>query len=348
MVTVLSVNPARPTSQPPLPIELIWKIIDLLVPSEGSLVPRDHALTRTLLNLALACRITHYKAHELLLTCCMHLNSQTALRRFNIATEGCLLDCGAHHRTHGREMYLAPFTHRNQVTEASAGEIDVTFSMLAGSLRRLVLDFPWRGFYPEGGDGQPTIILGRAFRRLRAIEEFVSVSDDLPLDVPQEEPDYQYVAWSTWPQLRRLSLSSPYIDAKSVEALLRCPHLTHLVIAKPRGWDDPLPDDLAQRVSWDRLGLRRMTVLRNARRPARRFDWRSRNDTPGFGQSFLGRLITTLADRVSERTPQPEIRYVDVPPVPYDPTDRVEVWIREHALDGTIWDSHGRLYEPVA
>ncbi|KAL3450545.1 hypothetical protein BJX65DRAFT_270978 [Aspergillus insuetus] len=347
MVTFLTLITDTVPSQPTFPTELIWQIIDCLIPSESALIPTHNAVTRTLLSLSLASRLTHYKAHELLMTYCIHLSSQRALKTFNTTSQGCLPDCEAQCRRQAQSMVLAPFTHRNQVTPASARDIDATFSMLAGTLRRLVLDFPWRGFYPESGGYETAIILGRAFRRLSAIEEFVSIADGLPLDVPSEEPDYQYVAWSTWPRLRRLSLRSPRIDTTFVEALLGCRHLTHLVVAEPRALEHPLPGDLANRVSWAELGLRRMTIVSHARQEYWLQNEEYREHYPEFESSLLGRLMRTFEERLRGSTVHPKMGYVGIRCVMTDPIDRIDAWLHQHALGGTIWDSHGQLYEPV-
>jgi hypothetical protein len=244
-------------------------------------------------------------------------------------------------------MVVAPFTHRNLVTPFSAREMDVTFSTLAGSLRRLVLDFPFRGFYPDNHGYQTGMILGRAFRRLSAIEEFVSIADGLPVDFPSEESNYQYVAWSTWPRLRRLSLRHPRIDKKFVEALLRCPQLTHLVVAEPTGLEDSLPGDLASRVAWAELGLCRMTIVSHAQQEYWTRNRAYGNNAPEFELSLLGRLMRTFAKHLPDSTAQHEMGYVGIRCVMTDPVDRIDAWIRGHALIGTIWDSHGQLYEPV-
>ncbi|KAL3495009.1 hypothetical protein BJX62DRAFT_233660 [Aspergillus germanicus] len=291
--------------------------------------------------------MTHYKAHKLLMTHCIHLSSQRALKTFNTTTQGCLPDCEAQRRTRAESMVLAPFTHRNQLTPAFAQEIDILFSTLAGSLRRLVLDFPFHGFYPDNGGYQTGIILGRAFKRLSAIEEFVSIADALRLDFPSEESNYQYVAWSTWPRLRRLSLRSARIDKKFVEALLRCPYLTHLVIAEPRGLEDPLPGDLANRVAWGELGLCRMTIVSHAQQEYWTRNRASGNHAREFELSLLGRLMRTFGERLPGNTAQPEMGYVGIRCVMTDPVDRIDAWLRQHALDGTIWESHGQLYQLV-
>ncbi|KAL3459306.1 hypothetical protein BJX64DRAFT_291283 [Aspergillus heterothallicus] len=346
MVTFLSLAPATLESRPALPTELIWRIIDSLVPSGSTLIPRDHPITRTLLSLSLASRLTHYRAHELLLMHCVHINSPTVIERFNAANDGCIPDCGIHHRTHTKAMYLAPFEHRNQLTTDPVREIDTMLSMLAGSLRRLILDFPWRGFWPDHGDLEPTIILACAFRRLSALEEFVSLADDLPLDLPQEDSDYEPLAWSTWPRLRRLSLNHPCINEEFVEALVRCPHLTHLVFNDPRELTRPLPAELAERVSWERMGLERVTVVYNIPHDYWGNIRRYRARKPQIDKSFLGRLIMTL--REGKTAVQPELGCVDMSFDELYENPPGQSWLRERAIDGTIWDFPGVLYEPVA
>ncbi|KAL4864663.1 hypothetical protein BDV12DRAFT_200901 [Aspergillus spectabilis] len=125
-------------SPPLLPTELILQIIEALIPPESlTFLPPHHLVTRTLLSLSLTSRLTHYLAHQLLMTHCIYLNSQTGLEDFSTVPRGCLPECRIQRRTHSRSICLAPFSHRNEVTIHPATRIDILFSMLAVSLRRL-------------------------------------------------------------------------------------------------------------------------------------------------------------------------------------------------------------------
>jgi hypothetical protein len=57
--------------------------------------------------------------------------------------------------------------------------------------------------------------------------------------------------------------------------------------------------------------------------------------------------MVTFADGAPASIGRPAMRYVDIPFVLFDPIDRIEAWLREYALDGTMWESHGHMYEPA-
>ncbi|KAL2851091.1 hypothetical protein BJY01DRAFT_209465 [Aspergillus pseudoustus] len=348
MVTFLSSDPIIATPQQVLPTELIFQVIESLIPSyPPPVLPPHHVVTRTFLSLCLTSKSTHYIAHGLFIQHCIYLGSLPGLQAFSGASPGCLPECPIQRHTHSTSMYLAPFRHRDEVTNGPAIQISDMFSTLAGSLRRLVLDFPWRGFYPESDSRQASIILARAFRRLSAIEEFVSIEDDLPLDLPQEEDNYIHEAWSAWPRLRALSLNSPRITEGFVQAFQRCPNLTHVVFAKPLGLTEPLPAEALDVVAQMRLRLQRVTFVETTRGWdfwARIQDYQRM--VREFDRSFLGGLMARSGDEQGTGSPVLELRYVGIPSVPPNQNDITAPWVRDRVMDATIWGSHGECYAP--
>ncbi|KAL2833155.1 hypothetical protein BJY01DRAFT_225368 [Aspergillus pseudoustus] len=351
-------------TKPVLPPEVILIIIEDLIPSEAVILPPIDPVTRTLHSLTLASRITYCFANPLLLKHCFHISSTAQVER--------LLKCSVPSTPQGTtdinhpesrsqisSLYLDPTIDPSHTAYSAATQIATLFSTHCGNLRRLVLDTTWTSFYNCEDSAQT---LTEAFRSLPAIEEFVSIQETRSLrrrgkeHIPRE-------LWAHWPRLRRLALYGAFLGQIFIAAIQECPRLTHLVLGSPMGSLYPLPDNVAQGISWEKLGLQSVTVVS----PGQPGFWSASRATSevarlGWKRNPLGRLAATFDEdypvalananadaNVHEREQRRHFGHVALRWVPVfegvnvDPTI---AWMRERALDGTLWERHGELYRP--
>jgi hypothetical protein len=93
------------------------------------------------------------------------------------------------------------------VSQTVAEALLTLFTLLAETLRRLVVDMPFRTF--DVGDWFPEQMeLRRAFSKLKKLETFCSVRDELYLDLVNPGPPYdtKWWRWSPWSNLESLAL----------------------------------------------------------------------------------------------------------------------------------------------
>ncbi|KAF2752897.1 hypothetical protein EJ05DRAFT_505633 [Pseudovirgaria hyperparasitica] len=127
--------------------------------------------------------------------------------------------------------YLAPFDDFNLDDLPTAIWVRELLCHCCGSLRRLVVDVPFRALYPEDDHLGVRNVLHDAFAQLSSLEEFVCVRDELYLDLNTSlsEPPI----WSTWSALRKLALYN--VDTESTQfwdSLAGLEHLDTVILTR--------------------------------------------------------------------------------------------------------------------
>ncbi|GIJ90963.1 hypothetical protein Asppvi_009928 [Aspergillus pseudoviridinutans] len=201
---------------------------------------------------------------------------------------------------------------------------------------------PLRSLYPEDDDEGIRATLRAAFNRLKELEEFCSVRDELYCSTVEggSEP----AVWSSWPRLRRLALYNPDVSsAEFMDGLQRCQNLTHLVLTRADGLREPLPYDPSNIRQLP--PLKRVVIINSDGTDQSNIALQLPLGHRGFlSQLWLSRQVRT-AESVNEATEsEPLFVYHSVPVPPDRSGDDIELcqdWVREHVLDGTLWDVSG-------
>jgi hypothetical protein len=364
-----------------LPTELLFHIIECLIPSNSPLAfPASHVVTRTLLNLCLVSRAIHYAAVRCLFAHCVYIDSPDRLQLL----QQTLID---HHleRAFGssilqqspidkdypafdlkaclenkppsliKSLFLAPFPEDTIDSPEIAQSILSLCTTVGPHLTRLVIDIPLRSLRPGDDTNHVRPFLRAAFQELVALEEFVSIQDELYLDVTERDRNKQDAAvWTTWLNLKRLALYN--VDASSEVATLseistldqcfvlniqRCRNLTHLVLTRsdcldevywpPSQWYIPHENYQISR------HLQRMLIVNSARA-----HWYSPAFTRSrWKQCFVGRVWNSMLKCNGSGV---QIVKIDVPVPAGSEDDDIELcqeWVREAAIQGTLWQSEG-------
>ncbi|KAF2474259.1 uncharacterized protein BDR25DRAFT_216733 [Lindgomyces ingoldianus] len=307
----------------PLPIELVLNVIHCLLPSNPDVfLPSSHPITKTLLSFTLVCRETCRVASRYLRQYCVYLSSGPRLRAFllGIPTDPELRNTTA--------LVLAPFgnTIDDQPTATWVREL---FFYTCSSLTRLIIDIPLRSLYPEHDHLDVRRILRAGFCRLENLEEFVSVRDELFLDLTHHgsEPS----VWQSWPKLRRLGLYNVDADMGFWLNIAKMPHLETLVLTRADSLSDvdikhslflnASPNaDLRLKILIIYIGEDPILPLHLAQIP-----W-SKIDPGGKVTVMLYKIGTFCPGDVSIETCQE--------------------WVRSKAEDGTLWDLGGEVVAP--
>ncbi|KAJ4394640.1 hypothetical protein N0V93_003859 [Gnomoniopsis smithogilvyi] len=214
---------------PKLPLELIYHIIDSVLPGDPRTVLRPSgSTTKTLLSLTRVCRAIYPLASNHLRKHCIYIDNDQRLRDLIRCVESA---CGgvssSSNDRHSdltttsvplslplgvalcpiTSLYLAPF--RDTIDNLPiAIWIRELFCLVQPTLRRLVIDIPLRSLYPADDHLDVRKTLREAFSMLTNLEEFVSVRDELYLDLlePEWRTERETAVWSLWPRLKRLAL----------------------------------------------------------------------------------------------------------------------------------------------
>lgn len=238
-ITVVRVpnNPSREASNmsgfPRLPLELIFHVIDSLVPGDLRTVLRPSgSTTKTLLSLTRVCRAIYPVASNHLRKHCIYIDNDRRLRDLIWCVESARREpqsSDSHHPESTPVMplslppgialhpitslYLAPFrdTIDNQPIAIWIREL---FCLIHPTLKRLVIDIPLRSMYPADDHLNVRKTLREAFSLLTNLEEFVSVRDELYLDLlePEWRTEQEVAVWRLWPRLKRLALYNVAAD----------------------------------------------------------------------------------------------------------------------------------------
>ena len=112
------------------------------------------------------------------------------------------------------------------------------FITTAPTLKRLIIDMPLRSLYPQHDMKSIRMVLRRAFKALVNMEEFVSIQDELYLDVSVDPNDDESLVWDTeWPKLRRLALYNTdlSLDQRMWRSMARLPYMEMAVFTDVDG-----------------------------------------------------------------------------------------------------------------
>ncbi|KAL1876438.1 hypothetical protein VTK73DRAFT_9304 [Phialemonium thermophilum] len=223
-----------------LPVELIYHIIGYVLPvNRDEILPPSHTATKTLLALSTVCRATFPVATAHLWRHCLYIDSRPRLRLLleGLRSRQARADVA---KPSPHSLYLGPFTGE-YLDLPTAQHVRDLFYEVRASLRRLVIDMPLRSLYPEDDTEGLRQTLREGFVTLTALEEFVTVRDELFLEtVPashrladqEEEP----AVWRLWAQLRRLALYNANVvhDSLLVHAAA-LPRLETIVLTRADG-----------------------------------------------------------------------------------------------------------------
>ncbi|KAI9041814.1 uncharacterized protein KD926_006358 [Aspergillus affinis] len=336
---------------PRLPNELIIHVIRCLIPPSPPVAfPSGHIVTRTLVSLILASRLTRAVAIRLLFRHCLYLDSGKRLHELIQTDKNWVRDdnTGGHGALRqSQSLFLRPFPADTLEEPQIVKEVDQVSLALANTLRRLVIDMPLRLLYPEEDHSGLRRILRHAFGRLTALEEFCSVRDELFCDTLEtwSEPDAasEPEVWSGWPRLRCLALYNPCINDAFVRALQRCPSLTHLALTRSDGLTEPLSLSSSRGLALP--SLQRVIVINTCQ--GHRVEWERRE--PGWETSIWARLLpshTSPSAPSSQNPPQLVYAFVSVPRNRGDEDiELCQEWVCEHAVNGTLWDIPGTPWQ---
>lgn len=268
---------------PKLPLELIFHIISSLLGDHRTILKPSHSTTKTLLSFTLVCRATYPVASNYLREHCVYIDDDLRLRhlihhaestRAHNTTTTATTTTNAHHNHHLSltaspnprpplhpltALYLAPFQRHTIDDQPTAIWLRELFCLLAPTLRRLVIDIPLRSLRPADDHLAVRDTLRDAFAMLTALEEFVSVRDELYLDVSEPEwrvpaaglgagagagvgvgvgvgvlggSNVEAPAWTAWPKLRRLALYNRAADEGFWRAVAGAAALETLVLTR--------------------------------------------------------------------------------------------------------------------
>ncbi|KAM5345050.1 hypothetical protein ACJ41O_010912 [Fusarium nematophilum] len=217
---------------------------------------------------------------------------------------------------------------------------------LAPMLEVLIIDLPLRSLYPESDQLGIRPLLRHGFEALAKLEEFVSVRDELYLST--EETSREPRVWATcWPKLRRLAIYNPDVDPEygiwRDMALILTLDVAVFTRADPgrdlsninikQEWLDARTAATPQDTATGDQFKREVTVAFVDCPPGlpdftnHASDWQGRDP---------GNRIRVLAKGVH---PPPEEAYgEDLSEWSTSPIEICQSWIKQQALDGTLWD----------
>ncbi|RDW90739.1 uncharacterized protein DSM5745_02514 [Aspergillus mulundensis] len=361
---------------PSLPPELILLIVEALIPSSPPIFPPGHAVTRTLLSLTLTCKLTHRLAQELLFTHCLHLNS--GKRIHDAVNQSSLCKISPHgsnkvEATRARSLFLAFPSAPTLNLNSTDTQIIQLLSTFNTEIRRLVIDLPLRNLIYDNApatydDSSPQREITRAICRLKAVEEFCCQRDGLGA-APYRQPwldTYEIHLWTLdsallWSRLRRLALCNPSFDSLFIFSLRFCRNLTHLAFTCPATIEEEYEEsqlklldvDVAQ--TWS--ALERVLIIQGdgPLETTERWDfWENRlvrqhSGRGNWGRSFLGTLMLAVQNAARSRADfRPELVYIDAPKTAqFDAEDYAtfQEWTGARALDGSLWEYPGLVYD---
>ncbi|KAF7534469.1 hypothetical protein G7Z17_g13357 [Cylindrodendrum hubeiense] len=344
---------ANDASQPRLPQELLFLIIESLAPSSpDTILPLYHENAKCLLALTRVCRSVSQLASKLLWKSCPHITSLNQARAYGAALK-CLspddprrptsLFLGLYQGTESVPTENWPWLrhlgepapHAGYLTGSDALDLESSGSTIGGlvqdillsvgpTLQRLIINMPL-GAVSSAHDGDALIPLLRpAFEALVHLEEFTSVGDSFRF---RTDADHSEV-WAMWPKLRRLSLDSPTMNFNQMTSL---PHLQTVVISRPSSFQLLMTGNVKGNLVRELKSQRGDEVNSQSQQPF------TLVLVDAFGASWTdlrpNNLACVLLVDVGKDLPH-SLNQFDL--------EREQVhlprrWIQHHALKGTLW-----------
>lgn len=293
-----------------LPLELVLNIITCSLPVSDVILPPSHDVTKLLLTFTLVCHETRRLANRYLRERCVYLSSAARLSSYILAiTEQPKL-------RNILVLSLSPFQDTIDDLPVCSW-IRELLNYTCHNLKRLVIDIPLRSLYPEDDHLAVRPILREGFERLENLEEFVSVRDELYLDVTDgiRHP----AVWRSWKKLRRLALYNVDLTFYFWQDLAQLPALETLVLSRSDGNSDSLEDWAEYFKSTERpfklimLGSERRRLVPDELLSGR---VKNRNELAGIPMIRSVWLRHTEGFRIGE----------------------CQEFVRRHAENGTLWD----------
>lgn len=219
-----------------LPWELVFQIIASLVRDTRTILPPSHPATKALLAFTLVCRATYPVAANLLRQHCVYIDNDRRLRHLIYCVETTLKSP----LRPVTALFLAPFRSNHLDDQPTALWVRELFCLVHPNLSRLVIDMPLRSLYPASDHLNVRKTLRDAFSLLTSLEEFVSMRDELYLDIlePEWRPmgqDAEVQVWSLWPRLRHLALYNVDADDHFWKTVRRVQGLHTVVLTRADG-----------------------------------------------------------------------------------------------------------------
>ncbi|THY82029.1 hypothetical protein D6C95_08897 [Aureobasidium pullulans] len=248
-----------------LPVEVLDQIIQYIIPDANYLAyPSSHPTTKTLVSLITVSKATSHIAKLSLYTHCLYIDTPWRLDSLltkSLSTSNCPIPLARIDR-----LYISPFSGRTIRERKVVEQITELFTLLAPSLKRLIVDMPLRSHYPqEDVTEKLRPILRRGFERLVNLEEFSSVRDELFLayrnpafeHVADPEDDYELwkndIMFEKWTKLR-------YLNVATHAGLQKLSHVNLLSTQQPDAWKfslfvDKDKDTISSTQEWSLEGM---------------------------------------------------------------------------------------------
>ncbi|KAF1995112.1 hypothetical protein P154DRAFT_417819, partial [Amniculicola lignicola CBS 123094] len=292
-----------------LPIELVLMVMTCLLPSnEHAILPRSDPITKTLLSFTLVCHETQRLANRYLLKHCVHLASARQISYFQLA--------GPQFRA-VTSAFLAPF-HQTIDNGPIAIQLRTFLQNNSSSLKRLVLDIPFRSLYPwdDHSDVRPTLRHG--FGSLNSLEECINIRDEIFLATIF--PDRGAPIWTCWTKLRRLAVYNANADGDFWRSVALMPALEMLVLTRA---------DALQETNM------KCAYFSHTKRPLKVLI------VDGESQQFIVQRVWWPEWETADPEGRMTIMMYPVPGSGDDPIGASQAWIKREGQRGTLWDTVG-------
>lgn len=356
-----------------LPLELIFQVVASLVRDTRTILRPSNPATKALLAFALVCRATYPVAANLLRQHCVYIDNDRRLRE--------LIRCVETNTTPLRpitSLFLAPFRGHNLDDQPTAIWVRELFCLVHPSLTRLVIDMPLRSLSPASDHLSVRKTLRSAFCLLTSLEEFVSVRDELYLDVLEREwqqagPGREVDVWSLWPRLRRLALYNVDADDHFWKAVRSVEGVELVVLTRADGLET-----VCMKTEYLDVGTAPAAVAAAAAAAAAD-GTQLAQAAAGMGTGIDSTNTTDKKNRQGKQPPRPlkvvlvnvendqpihlagrwkwdktdplhlvQVSKYDVPTSFYgdeDPIELCQQWVKAAAVRGDIWDWEGPLIQ---
>jgi hypothetical protein len=303
----------------PLPVELILHVITCLLPDGNEILPPGHVVTKTLVSFTLVCRETRRMANRYLRERCIYLNDDKRLSSLllQVPQRPDLQKIDA--------AFLAPFDWTIDDQPIATWVRELLF-YTASSLKRLIVDIPFRSLWPENDHLDVRRIIREGFQRLECIEEFVSIQDELYLAQRDETP-----VWRSWPRLKHLALYNVLVDEFFWGHVAKAPCLETVVLTR------------ADRLRECEL---KKAYRRYTNRPIKVLIVDVDEDQVRFGN--MVRFAWTVDDPEKKMTVMLSNLEHSMQYTGLDARETCQKWIRIEAERGTLWSREGEVVQHLA